>query len=90
MSQAHTGPPVIWAIAAFLKSTLITDPCNYSWNFSSFFVLLSPTVLVLRLRLLLGSAVHDKESFLTKVLSRIVNRSGGSLQDRYFLRFPTY
>lgn len=90
MSQVHTVPPVIWATAPLLISSLITNPCNCSWIFSSFFVLLSPTVSVLRLGVLLGSAVYDKESFLTKVLSRIANRSGGSLQGRQFLRFPTY
>lgn len=90
MSQVHTGPPVIWATAAFLISALITDPCNYSWSSSSLFVLLSPMVSVLRFGVLLGSAVYDKESFLTKVLSRIVNRSGGSRQGRQFWRFPTY
>ena len=78
VSQVCAGPPVIWATAALLKSSLIADPCYY-WSFSGFFVFLSPTVLVLRLGVLLGSAVYAKEAFLTKVLSTIGNRSGGCL-----------
>lgn len=78
MSQVHTGPPVMWAIAALLISSLIADLC-YSCSFSAFFVFLFPTVSVLRLGILLGSAVHAKEAFLTKVLSRLANRSSRCL-----------
>lgn len=72
---------VVWDIAAFLVSSLIVDPC-YSWSSSSFYVLLSPTVSVLRLGMLQG---NDKEAFLTKLLSRTPNRNSECL-----LRFPTY
>lgn len=35
VSQVHTGPPVMWAIAALLISSLIADLC-YSYSFSGF------------------------------------------------------
>lgn len=76
MSQVHTGPPVVWAITALLISSLTADLC---YSCSGFFVFLFPTVSVLRLGILLGSAVHAKEAFLTKVLSRLANRSSGCL-----------
>lgn len=69
---------VIWDIAALLISSLIVDPC-YSWSSSNFFVLLSPTVSVLRLRMLQGNAVYAKEAFFSKVLSRTTNRNSDCL-----------